>query len=150
MSTSTHEYKVFIQESHLDTFGHVNNATYLQIFEEARWDLIDGRGYGMKKINESRLGPVILEAHVKFRREVKNRTPIIVRTDLLEYKGKIGKLRQRVFKQDEGVSNQDDASNQNSDELACEAVFKIALWNIDERKLVAPTPEWSHAIMHRP
>ena len=31
-----HTYKLRIIETHLDMFGHVNNATYLQIFEEAR------------------------------------------------------------------------------------------------------------------
>ena len=30
-------YKVKIRESHLDTLGHVNNAVYLVLFEEARW-----------------------------------------------------------------------------------------------------------------
>src|SRR5690606_24856377 len=92
MTDKTHEYELLIQERHLDTFGHVNNATYLQIFEEARWDLIDSRGYGMGKIRETGLGPVILEAHVKFRREVKNRTRVTIRSDLVEYEGKIGKL----------------------------------------------------------
>jgi acyl-CoA thioesterase FadM len=29
-------------ERNLDSCGHVNNAAYLQIFEEARWDC-DGR-----------------------------------------------------------------------------------------------------------
>src|SRR5690606_13293796 len=60
-----HEYPLLIVESHLDTFGHINHATYLQIFEEARWDLITARGYGLEKIRESRLGPVILEANVR-------------------------------------------------------------------------------------
>lgn len=135
MDRQTHEYELLIRESHLDTFGHVNNATYLQIFEEARWDLITGRGYGMEKIQSSRLGPVILEAHVKFRRELKNRTPIVVRSELESYEGQIGHLRQRVFKRGE------------KEQMACEAVFRIALWDIDARKLVPPTPEWARAVM---
>lgn len=135
MERETHEYELFIQESHLDTFGHVNNATYLQIFEEARWDLIDGRGYGIEKIRQTRLGPVILEAHVKFRREIQNRTRVVVRSELVSYTGKIGKLRQRVYKRGD------------KEEMACDAVFTIALWDIDARKLVAPTPEWAHAVM---
>lgn len=133
MVEAFHEYPLLIQESHLDTFGHVNNATYLQIFEAARWDLITARGYGMDKIQELRLGPVILEAHVKFKRELKNREKVTIRTELLEYPGKIGRLRQRVVKAD-GL-------------LACEAIFTIALWDIDARKLVRPTPEWSYAVM---
>ena len=40
-------YYLIIRESHLDTFGHLNNATYLQLFEEARWDYITNRGFGV-------------------------------------------------------------------------------------------------------
>lgn len=136
MDALSHEYRLLVQESHLDTFGHVNNATYLQLFEEARWDLICERGYGMEKIRESRLGPVILEANVKFKREVKNRTKIVIRTECIQYRRLIGKLRQRVYQ-----------PSDKGELLSCEAVFTIALWNIDERKLVEPSPEWAHAIM---
>lgn len=136
MNQAAHEYRLLIRECHLDTFGHVNNATYLQIFEDARWDLIVGRGYGIEQINESRLGPVILEANVKFRRELKNRTPVVVRTELLEYAERVGKLRQRLLKLEGG-----------KEVLACEAIFSLALWDLDARKLVLPTPEWLHAIM---
>jgi acyl-CoA thioester hydrolase len=135
MTDLVHEYRILIQETHLDTFGHVNNATYLTIFEEARWDLITERGYGIEKIKSSRLGPVILDATVKFRREVTNRQPVIIRSSLAEYGGKIGKIRQRLYKLGD------------KEELACDAVFTIALWDIDARKIVPPTPEWSYAIL---
>ena len=127
-----HEYRVFIVESHLDTFGHVNNATYLQLFEEARWDLITGRGFGLDVIQKTRIGPVILEASVKFRREVKNRETLTIKTSLIDYEGKIGRLSQRAFKQD--------------GDLAADATFVIALWDIDQRKIIAPTPEWKLAV----
>jgi len=136
MDALVHEYRLRILESHLDTFGHVNNATYLQLFEEARWDLITERGYGVEKIQSSRLGPVILEANVKFKREVKNRTPIVIRTECIQYRRLIGKLRQRVYQPTE-----------TGELLSCEAIFTIALWNIDERKLVEASPEWAHAIL---
>jgi len=127
-----HEYRVFIVESHLDTFGHVNNATYLQLFEEARWDLITGRGFGLDVIQKTRIGPVILEASVKFRREVKNRETLTIKTSLIDYEGKIGRLSQRAFKED--------------GDLAADATFVIALWDIDQRKIIAPTPEWKLAV----
>lgn len=133
MSAAEHEYSVLIVESHLDTFGHVNNATYLVLFEEARWDLITSRGFGLKQIQETRLGPVILEAHVKFRREVTNRERLTIRTSLLSYTGKIGRLRQQALKED-GL-------------LAADAEFVIALWDIDARKMVPPTPAWRVAVL---
>lgn len=131
-SLPPHEYRVFIRESHLDTFGHVNNATYLQLFEEARWDLITARGFGLEEIQKRRIGPVILEANVKFRREVKNRETLTILSSLLDYEGKIGRMSQRAMKAD--------------GDLACDATFVIGLWDIDARKLLPPTDEWKRAV----
>lgn len=128
----THEYQVLIREGHLDTFGHVNNATYLQLFEEARWDLITSAGFGLDTIQRTRLGPVILEANVKFRREVKNRETLTIRTKLLDYDGKVGRLSQRAIKED--------------GELAADSTFVIGLWDIDARKLLLPTDDWKRAV----
>ena len=40
MINPIYEYEKTILEQHLDTFGHVNNAAYLVLYEEARWDFI--------------------------------------------------------------------------------------------------------------
>ena len=132
MNAMTHSYPVLIRESHLDTFGHVNNATYLQLFEEARWDLITQGGYGLAQIRESGLGPVILEVTMRFRKELLNRQNIRIETTPVDYTGKIGKLRQQILHSDGS--------------LACEAEFTIGLWDTRTRKLVPPTPEWARAV----
>jgi acyl-CoA thioester hydrolase len=63
------EYEVLIKEQHLDSYGHVNNATYLALYEEARWEAITQRGYGYKTVHETGLGPIVLEVNVKFLKE---------------------------------------------------------------------------------
>ncbi len=50
-------YEVLILESYLDSFGHVNNAAYLTLFEEARWDFITKNGYGLNKVLETPARP---------------------------------------------------------------------------------------------
>ena len=45
-------YPVTIKEVYLDTFGHMNNAMYLTLFEEARWEFITQRGFGLKTITK--------------------------------------------------------------------------------------------------
>ncbi|NLE87220.1 MAG: thioesterase [Myxococcales bacterium] len=129
---SVHEVSVLIRESHLDTFGHVNNATYLQLYEEARWDLITANGFGMDTIQRTRTGPVIMEAHVKFQRELRNRERVRIRTELIGYRGKVGELKQTVVKEDGSV--------------ASEAVFVFGLLDLDERRLIEPTPAWRAAV----
>jgi Acyl-ACP thioesterase len=50
MLGTVHEYDLLIRGHHLDTFGHVNNAKYLQILEEARWDVITRNGYSLDEV----------------------------------------------------------------------------------------------------
>lgn len=127
-----HEYEVLILESHLDTFGHVNNAAYLALFEEARWDIVHSRGYGLKKVQETHIGPTLLEVNLQFRREILLRERIKIKTSVLEHNRKTTKLSQVMF-------------NEKGEE-ACAAVFTIGLFDLRLRKLIEPTPEWSYAI----
>ncbi len=125
-------YLLMIRESHIDTFGHVNNATYLQIMEEARWQMITERGYGLDKVRESQQGPVILEVNLKFLHELRLREKINIQTELIEYKGKIGRLRQTVVKE--------------NNQTAADAIFVFGLFDLKFRKLVDPTAAWKLAL----
>lgn len=120
-------WPVTIKEAYLDTFGHMNNAQYLTLFEEARWALMNEGGYGSSKIRESGLGPIILEVSVRYIKELKLHDEVVIQSQLMFYKKKIGKIQQKMFR---------------GDELCCFSEFIIALFNLQERKLVAPTPEW--------
>jgi thioesterase-3 len=127
-----HEKKILISESHLDSYGHLNNARYHELFEQARWDLITERGFGMETINRTQTGPVILEVNVKFLRELGPREPVAIRSELVSYEGKIGKIRQQMLKA--------------GGEVACDAVYTFALLDFGRRKLIEPTPAWAYAV----
>jgi acyl-CoA thioester hydrolase len=127
-----HEYPVIIREQHLDTFGHVNNAAYLEILEEARWDLITRNGYGLDEVHRLKVGPTVLEVRIRFVREIRNRQRLTIRTWLESYSGKIGKLAQQI--RDE------------KDELCTEALLTIGLFDMTSRRLVRPTSEWIVAL----
>ena len=132
MRAQVFEQELTIKEQHLDTFGHVNNAVYLQIFEQARWDIISAGGYGMETIREKGQGPVILEAHLKFLHEVRNRQQVCIRSTITEYRGKVGSMRQTLLDSD--------------GRECCDASFVFGLWDIRARKLVPPTQEWLAAL----
>jgi thioesterase III len=132
MLGSVHEYPLVIRETHLDTFGHVNNATYLEIFEEARWELITRNGYGLDEVVRRRIGPTIVELNLKFQRELRNRQQIIIKTWMESYVGKIGRVGQQIVDADGN--------------LYCEALFVIGLFDLGARKLIPPTPEWIKAL----
>lgn len=130
--STVHEYPVLIIERHLDTFGHVNNATYLDLFEAARWDWITGNGFGLQRIQELRQGPTVLEVTLRFRREIKNRQRITIKTWVESYEGKAGIVMQEMRNE--------------SGELCCEGRFVCGLFDLEARKLLAPTPEWLAAV----
>lgn len=125
-------YKVKIREHHLDTYGHVNNANYLALYEEARWDLITDRGYGFKRVHETGLGPIILDVNLRFLKELKLREEITITLEVLSYEGKIFKMKQQMLKE--------------NSELASDAIFTAAFFDLKNRKLIPPNPEWLEAI----
>lgn len=127
MAEQIHSYSILIKEVDLDVYAHVNNAKYLEFFEEARWDFINRNGYGYEKINETGLGPIVLEVTVRYLKELRLRDAIVIETSILSYKGKTGKLLQRMMREKD---------------VCCTAEFTIGLFDIKARKLVTPTQEW--------
>jgi thioesterase III len=132
MENRVFEQTILIREQHLDTFGHVNNARYLEIFEQARWDLITEQGFGLDFVRASGTGPVILEVNLRFLHEVTNRQQLLVRSFIDSYEGKIGRMTQQLIDESERV--------------CCEGKFVIAQWDTRARKLIDPTPEWRRAL----
>lgn len=136
MLSPVHEYPLLIVERHLDTFGHVNNAAYLELFEDARWDWITSNGFGIERIRELQQGPTVLEVTLRFKREIRNRQRIVIRSWVERYEGKISNVIQEM---------RDEAG-----ELYCEAHFLCALFDLKARRLLLPTPEWLAAVGMKP
>lgn len=131
MESKIYKYPILIKESYLDFYGHVNNATYLTLFEEARWDIINNHGYGADKIRSTGMGPVVLEAHLVFKRELCLREEIVIESQTYSYEKKIAKMRQIMMR---------------GDEICCTADFVFGLFDTKTRRLVLPTQEWLHGI----
>ena len=127
-----YKYELVIKEHHLDSYGHVNNATYLALYEEARWELISGRGYTYQKVHQTGQGPVILDVHLAFLKELKLRETISITVEMVSYEGKIFKLKQQMLKADGAV--------------ASEAIFTGGFFDLKARKLILPSDEWLVAI----
>lgn len=129
----TFEYSLKILERHLDTFGHVNNATYLQIYEEARWDFIEANGFGLSKIVELQKGPVILDLHLSFKKELKNRDTINIRSQFCAMKNKLVMEMQQSMQREDGA-------------LASQLTLSIGFMDLQQRKLIPPTAQWLSAV----
>jgi acyl-CoA thioester hydrolase len=121
-----------IREHHLDGFGHVNNAVYLELFEEARWELITNGGYSWLDVQKEQMGPVILELTVKFLKELKVREKIRIDTQCISYEKVVAELEQKLWNEE--------------NELCTHARFKFALFDLKKRKLLKPSERWLKAL----
>lgn len=126
-----HRYSTQILEHHLDGLGHVNNAVYLEIFEEARWDYITRNGYSWQKIQQTKIGPVILEVNLKFKKELRLRQKVFIETEYRPVGKKLAIIHQEI---------------RDDENTYCIAEFKFALFNIENRKLVTPPQDWLVAL----
>ena len=121
-----------VRESHLDTFGHVNNATYFQLFEQARWDIISANRFGIDDIQKNKQGPILLDAQIKFLKELRLRETITIRTRAFPFEGKVSKIVQEMIRPDGNV--------------ACEASFTVGFFDLAARRLIPPTDAWLRAL----
>jgi thioesterase-3 len=125
---SIHTYPFLILEAHLDSYGHMNNVAYLQAFEEARWQMITERNYGLEKVRELQVGPVLLGIDVQFRKEVLLRQKVVIQSHTLSYEGKICKIQQKMLSP--------------SGEIHCQATITMGMFDMRARKLILPSKEW--------
>lgn len=125
-------YPLRICQEHLDAFGHVNNAVYLQLFEVARWEMLRQVGLGMPHIQETGLAPAVLEAHIRYHHELRLGAEVFVHTNCTN-------LRSLIWTVDQWM---DDAAGKRY----CEASFTLGLFDVKERRLRRMPREWREAL----
>ena len=132
VSGKTFLYETLIRESHLDSFGHVNHAKYLTLFQEARWEFITQNGYGLEAVLATGQGPVILDAKVRFRKELRLREKIRIESRVTACRGRLSTIKQWLYNAD--------------GELCSEIELTSGFFDTQTRKLTKPSPQWLRAI----
>ena len=126
-----HVYHLTIKEQYLDYFGHVNHAAYLTLFEEARWEWISSRGFNLDRIEVIGYGPVILEALVQYKRELKARQRIFIESHVREQERVISVIEQTM---------------RDETQIYATATLKAGIIDFKRRKLIPPPDEWKDAL----
>lgn len=108
----------------LDSFGHVNNAVYLQYAETAKWEFFNNSGL-WSKLKELNYFPVILENHVRYIHSLHLLDTVRIDT---EWKCSMGLVEfVHTFR--------NDATGQK----VCKVMGKLAL--VDENEIICSIPE---------
>ena len=129
----TFEYPTMILEKHLDSYGHVNNAVYLEIYEEARWDFITRNGWGLDRVHRDRLGPVILDIALSFKKELRNREKIIITSTFKEMRNPLVMVLEQQILNEAGRP-------------ASTMILQMGLMDLSKRRLIRPPLDWMRAI----
>jgi YbgC/YbaW family acyl-CoA thioester hydrolase len=80
-SEQPHCTLITVRGYELDSYGHVNNAVYLQYLEQARWVLMKEMEL-LKQINDEELFLVVTETHIRYLREANIFDELIIETTL--------------------------------------------------------------------
>jgi YbgC/YbaW family acyl-CoA thioester hydrolase len=80
-----HHTSLTVRGYELDSYGHVNNAVYLQYLEQARWVYMRDREL-LDQINQNGLFLVVTETRIRYMREANLLDEITIETTMKEEK----------------------------------------------------------------
>ncbi len=116
------ETRFKIRATQLDTFGHLNHAAFLEIFEWARWEwAVAGGPDPMRMVQEQGIGPAIVHVDIHFSKEVRFHETVLVKTWFKELGKRRGVIGQEMLKPDGS--------------LASRATITFVMLNLKTRKM---------------
>ncbi|HWG14053.1 MAG TPA: thioesterase family protein [Streptosporangiaceae bacterium] len=118
--------RVAVRGYELDVNGHLNWAHYLHYAEHARWECLRAAGLSFETMVGAGLGPVNLEANVRFLRELRDGDEVGVSCEFEWGDGKTFRVRQQFTRLDDGA-------------LAAEVTTVSGVIDQDKRRLI-PDP----------
>ena len=126
------EYNFIVSEDLLDSYHHVNNARYLDLYERARWDILEKSGMGKETVRNKKIGPVIHEVTVRFSRELLPGEEIKILTSFR-------RKNNMVLYFDQEMIN-------SKGKVASKAVFTTSLFDLEKRKMIRADEVWLKAM----
>ncbi|BBF87891.1 thioesterase [Aquitalea magnusonii] len=91
----THETNIKVRGYHLDLYGHVNNARYLEFLEEARWTFFEERG-DLPWFLQSGLALVVVNINIDYRYPATMGDALAIATSVKSIGSRSAVMHQRV------------------------------------------------------
>ncbi|MDZ7315205.1 MAG: acyl-CoA thioesterase [candidate division KSB1 bacterium] len=121
----TFHYKLNVRSYNLDSFGHVNNAVYLNYLEEARCNYLEQMGLSFMDFHRLKAFAFVVSVHIDYKSPAKF-------NDLLDIQGQFSKVRRSSF------STRFVIYNETTQRICAEADMSFAF--VDEKGKVIPMP----------
>lgn len=87
---------------HLDGYGHVNNARYLEFLEEGRWDYFDARPTLFEVVKRSGVAFVAVNLNIDYRRAAVDGDDLEIVTRLAELGTRSARMHQDIRRVGDG------------------------------------------------
>lgn len=115
-----HTLDIKIRGYHIDVFGHVNNARYLEFLEEARWAAFEAKA-DLQTLAQKSLVFTVVNININYRRPA-------VMNDLLRIETQIKQLGRRSGVIHQAVKHID------TDTVVADAEVTFVLFDINQKK----------------
>ncbi len=94
-----HRITIKIRGYHLDMYGHVNHARYLEFLEEARWSFIE-QVMPITEFEKKGFAFVVVNININYRQPALLDYILEIRTEMVKLGSKSAKIHQEIFRAD--------------------------------------------------
>jgi thioesterase-3 len=126
----TKEVKIKVRGYHLDGYQHVNNARYLEFFEEARWAFFE-ESDALKTLQKQNIMFVVVNVNINYRYPASVGQTLVIKSkldNLAEVGSKKSTFQQTIYLE-------------NTDTVVCDAVITFVLFDGKTQRAIATTEE---------
>ena len=99
-----------IRGYHCDSYGHMNNARYLELFEESRWQMLD-QGDLVNQMKRLGLLFFVVNIEVNYRRPINDGSEIVILTSVSDIGRKKMVIKQEIWSPDQQILFSDASVN---------------------------------------
>jgi len=92
---SVHTTRIRVRGYHLDVYGHVNNARYLEFLEEARWSFVES-ARPLSWWHDQGLAFVVASITISYRRPAELDTELVIESRMARIGGRSAVIHQDV------------------------------------------------------
>ncbi len=95
-----HTCTLTVRTYECDSYGHVNNAVYLQYLEYARMEFLKALGFDYTAFRKGGLGLVVARVCITYKQPALYGDELSIVTEPIRFRGAFGVFRQEVFRED--------------------------------------------------
>lgn len=108
MSKSLSRVQLRVRGYHLDGYGHVNNARYLEFMEEGRWDYFDQHPAMIKELHQAGRAFVVVNLNIDYLAAARHGDDLEIMTGIVDVGERSGLCHHRIVRKDGTVIAQAD------------------------------------------